>query len=245
MDPPEFLTSALNQSSEIFHITLTFAQSLDGKIAGKNGQQLILSGRESMIMTHWMRTLHDAILVGVGTALNDDPQLNTRHLPPRSSPYHLPRPVILDTTLRLKSTCKLLVNYQTGVGRRPWVFCKSDSEPTLLDRRRILEAAGAKVIPTATSPDGSLSLPAILESLANLKIKSLMVEGGAHIIQSFLRLGNVETIVVTTAPKTVGEDGLGHGTDLENIRNFTLEHTEKVGADTVVFWRRKNRTETE
>jgi len=77
-------------------VTLTFAQSLDGKIAGKEGKQLILSGRESMLMTHWydidskftyisipyysqgrMRTNHDAILVGIGTALNDDPQLNS------------------------------------------------------------------------------------------------------------------------------------------------------------------------
>jgi 2,5-diamino-6-(ribosylamino)-4(3H)-pyrimidinone 5'-phosphate reductase len=77
-------------------VTLTFAQSLDGKIAGKEGKQLILSGRESMLMTHWydidlkptyisipyysqgrMRTKHDAILVGIGTALNDDPQLNS------------------------------------------------------------------------------------------------------------------------------------------------------------------------
>jgi 2,5-diamino-6-(ribosylamino)-4(3H)-pyrimidinone 5'-phosphate reductase len=79
------------------YVTLTFAQSLDGKIAGKGGKQLILSGQESMIMTHWyamiirlwylisifvhwetrMRTMHDAILVGIGTALNDDPQLNS------------------------------------------------------------------------------------------------------------------------------------------------------------------------
>lgn len=58
------------------HVTLTYAQSLDGRIAGKDGTQLRLSGDESMLMTHWMRTRHDAILVGIGTALNDNPQLN-------------------------------------------------------------------------------------------------------------------------------------------------------------------------
>jgi hypothetical protein len=58
------------------HVTLTYAQSLDGRIAGKDGLQLRLSGDESMLLTHWMRTRHDAILVGIGTALNDDPQLN-------------------------------------------------------------------------------------------------------------------------------------------------------------------------
>jgi 2,5-diamino-6-(ribosylamino)-4(3H)-pyrimidinone 5'-phosphate reductase len=58
------------------HVTLTYAQSLDAKIAGVRGKQLRLSGKESMEMTHWMRTMHDAILIGIGTALNDDPQLN-------------------------------------------------------------------------------------------------------------------------------------------------------------------------
>ncbi|SRR6266550_313712 len=58
-------------------VTLTFAQSLDAKIAGSGGQQLALSGSESMLMTHWLRARHDAILVGIGTALNDDPQLNS------------------------------------------------------------------------------------------------------------------------------------------------------------------------
>jgi hypothetical protein len=101
----KFLTSVLpvpvdgHAEDERFQrplVTLTFAQSLDGKIAGKGGKQLILSGRESMLMTHWydidldlrdipipyycrgrMRTKHDAILVGIGTALSDDPQLNS------------------------------------------------------------------------------------------------------------------------------------------------------------------------
>ena len=96
----EFLLSVLPSNVEkvdsegkgIPSVTLTFAQSLDGKIAGKNGKQLILSGPDSMLMTHWyrpfidksvlfifdfrMRTMHDAIIVGIGTALNDDPQLN-------------------------------------------------------------------------------------------------------------------------------------------------------------------------
>jgi riboflavin biosynthesis pyrimidine reductase len=98
----EFLLSVLpspnvekidREGRKIPTVTLTFAQSLDGKIAGRNGTQLILSGPDSMLMTHWyrtstdqgisfshfnsrMRAMHDAIVVGVGTALNDDPQLN-------------------------------------------------------------------------------------------------------------------------------------------------------------------------
>jgi hypothetical protein len=99
LDPPAFLTETLSnsvtESPGHIQVTLTFAQSLDGKIAGVGGKQLILSGKESMLMTHWyasliavrycldlhykarMRTIHDAILVGIGTAVNDDPQLNS------------------------------------------------------------------------------------------------------------------------------------------------------------------------
>ena len=97
-DPLRFL-STIRGSSENSHsvplVTLTFAQSCDAKIAGENGKQLLLSGKESMLMTHRfvsviiptsslkrtlirMRSLHDGILVGIGTALNDDPQLNSK-----------------------------------------------------------------------------------------------------------------------------------------------------------------------
>lgn len=80
--PPAFLLSALAHLEESSpadrpHVTLTFAQSLDAKIAGKHGKQLILSGKDSMLMTHWMRTMHNGIMVGVGTAVNDNPQLNS------------------------------------------------------------------------------------------------------------------------------------------------------------------------
>ncbi|KAH0838095.1 hypothetical protein J3R83DRAFT_6340 [Lanmaoa asiatica] len=69
----EFLLSVLPSQS--------IEKSLDGKIAGSKGRQLILSGADSMLMTHWMRAMHDAIVVGIGTALNDDPQLNVRLIP--------------------------------------------------------------------------------------------------------------------------------------------------------------------
>ena len=82
--PPDFLNSLLTRYSQQPpsnrpHVTLTFAQSTDAKIAAIPGKQLILSGDESMQMTHWLRSMHDAILVGIGTALNDDPQLNSRY----------------------------------------------------------------------------------------------------------------------------------------------------------------------
>ncbi|TPX48282.1 hypothetical protein SeMB42_g02675 [Synchytrium endobioticum] len=85
-------------------VTLTYASSLDALISGRNGQQLLLSGRESMVMTHALRAIHDGILVGIGTVLNDNPSLTVRHvshLPDGKPVEKHPRPIILDAKLRI------------------------------------------------------------------------------------------------------------------------------------------------
>ncbi|KAG2154557.1 dihydrofolate reductase [Suillus clintonianus] len=227
-------------------VTLTFAQSLDGKIAGKGGKQLILSGKESMLMTHWMRSMHDAILVGIGTVLNDDPQLNTRHIPEDDQPYHLPRPVILDTNLRLKRYCKLLKNYRERIGRRPWVICGANSTPDYAERKSALEDSGARVIAVPSEDGGSclIMIPDLLKVLYNLGIRTLMVEGGATIIGSFLAESArtkpnaiINTLIVTIAPVLIGDDGVGYGEKLSTAQIPTLKHirTEVMGRDVVVF----------
>ncbi|KAG2345198.1 bacterial bifunctional deaminase-reductase [Suillus weaverae] len=226
-------------------VTLTFAQSLDGKIAGKEGKQLILSGRESMLMTHWMRTKHDAILVGIGTALNDDPQLNSRHIPEDERPSHLPRPVILDANLRLRPDCKLLKNYRGRKGRRPWVICDANLTPDD-ERKSTLEDAGARVIGVPsfiTISSGFIMIPDLLKVLYNFGIKTLMVEGGATIIGSFLaepartKLNAiVDTLIITISPTLIGDDGVGYGEKLSATQIPSLKHirTEVMGRDVVV-----------
>ncbi|OJA10317.1 hypothetical protein AZE42_05183 [Rhizopogon vesiculosus] len=221
-------------------VTLTFAQSLDGKIAGKGGKQLILSGRESMLMTHWMRTKHDAILVGIGTALNDDPQLNSRHIPEHERPSHLPRPVILDASLRLRPDCKLLRNYQEGKGRRPWVICDANLDPDYTGRKSTLENAGARVKRTSS---GFIVIPDLLESLYNYGIKTLMVEGGAAVVGSFLAESArakpntiIDTLIITIAPTLVGDEGVGYGKGLSTEQTPSLKHiqTKIMGQDVVI-----------
>ncbi|KAH8099832.1 bacterial bifunctional deaminase-reductase [Cristinia sonorae] len=230
-------------------VTLTFAQSLDARIAGEAGKQLILSGKESMVMTHWMRSMHDAILVGIGTALNDNPQLNTRHLPPlpedAAYKYNLPRPVILDTHLRLRSDCKLLNNYKAGVGRRPLVVTSayartSDEADAWTERKANLETAGARVI-EIEAVDGGISISSLLTALRTLGIRSLMVEGGASVIKSFLastqsHQRTVDAIIVTVAPVFVGKEGVGYGENLLGSQIPAMKHvkTELFGADAVI-----------
>ncbi|KAI0348175.1 hypothetical protein BDW22DRAFT_1350342 [Trametopsis cervina] len=192
--------------------------------------------------------MHDAILVGIGTALNDDPQLNTRHVPalPSGTPYryHLPRPIILDRYLRLSHNCKLLNNYRDGKGRRPWIFSSVPSQEELTAwnvRRTALEIAGAKVYITAAH-GGLISLPDVLLALKNLHIRSLMVEGGANVIQSFLKetlpdpQGKVnpivDTVIVTVAPTLVGPQGIAYDCNLPVKLNHI--RTAVFGRDAVM-----------
>ncbi|KAI0778724.1 bacterial bifunctional deaminase-reductase [Trametes elegans] len=251
--PPSPETSDVSRP----YVTLTFAQSLDAKIAGSGGTQLALSGKESMVMTHWMRTLHDAILVGIGTALNDDPQLNTRHLPPLptgySRGYRLPRPVVLDTHLRLPPDCRLLKNYQAGRGRRPWVICAPQrASPGIAEteafahRAATLQSAGARVVELdADATTGTIAIPDLLATLRSLGVRSLMVEGGARVIRSFLASARaptaaagtpcVDALVVTVAPALVGAAGVGYGSGLATDALPTFQHarTERFGPDAV------------
>ncbi|KAG2075193.1 bacterial bifunctional deaminase-reductase [Suillus decipiens] len=245
----EFLSSVLpvpedgrSEDAQRPLVTLTFAQSLDGKIAGKGGKQLIISGRESMLMTHWMRTKHDAILVGIGTALNDDPQLNSRHIPEDERPSHLPRPVILDANLRLRPDCKLLKNYRERKGRRPWVICDANLNSDDAGRKSTLEDAGARVIGVPSVND-FIMIPDLLKVLYNFGIKTLMVEGGATVIGSFLAEPArtkpstiIDTLIITIAPTLIGDDGVGYGEKLLATQIPSLKHvrTEVMGRDVVI-----------
>jgi len=228
------------------HVTLTFAQSLDGKIAGGKGKQLILSGEESMNMTHWMRSMHDGILVGIGTAINDDPQLNIRRLPSdiRSDKSKWPRPIILDSTCRLPLACKLLKNYSQGTGLQPWIICSPNATPAALQN---LQTAGANVVLGRADAQGRLDILGVLSQLSKLGIRTLMVEGGQKIISTFLNLKErgglnprpvVDRLIVTVAPRLVGGSGVG-ALDDGNNESPDLIHLRSInlGQDTVVALR--------
>jgi 3,4-dihydroxy 2-butanone 4-phosphate synthase/GTP cyclohydrolase II len=171
-------------------VTLSYAQSLDGSIADRPGRPLSLSGSQSLAMTHTLRAAHDAILVGIGTVLADNPRLNVRLVAGRD-----PQPVIVDSRLRFPAYSNLLRNCRT-----PWIAASSGADP---ERQQALEEMGAKVL-VLPGINGWVDLAALLEHLGNLGINSLMVEGGAQIITSFLSFRMVDQIVLTIAPMLVG-----------------------------------------
>lgn len=172
-------------------VTLTYAQSLDGSIAARPGHPLAISCMESLTLTHSLRAAHDAILVGIGTVLADNPRLNVRLVPGKN-----PQPVLLDSRLRFPSYAHLLKD-----GNRPWVITSSSAE---MSRQRELENQGAKVFRLPEGSGGGIDLSALVAKLGELGVTTLMVEGGAQVITSFICSRLVDQVIVTVAPVLVG-----------------------------------------
>ncbi|KDN52709.1 bacterial bifunctional deaminase-reductase, partial [Tilletiaria anomala UBC 951] len=223
-------------------VTLTFAQSLDGKIAGEHGKQVAISGKESLKMTHVMRAMHDGILVGIGTLLNDNPQLNARQLASPPALDGLPRPIVLDSTCRTPPDCKVIRNAQTGQGKAPLIVCRAadasvDSQEH--ERRLALQAAGATV---ADVPAGASTRdwPSVLKTLYEHGIRSVMIEGGSEVISSLLQAHAMLTVQVDALVVTIGKTMLGkEGVGYEGIGLHDLIHhcTREFGQDSVIAFK--------
>jgi GTP cyclohydrolase II len=198
-------------------VTLAYAQSLDGSIAARPNVSLAISGPQSLAFTHQLRASHGAILVGIGTVLSDNPQLNVRLAP---GPH--PRPIILDSCLRCPVDARCL-----ETARRP-IVATSDQAPQ--DRQCELESIGVRVLrlPSCIEAEAYIDLPALLERLAAEGIQSLMVEGGARVITSFLRARLVDQLIVTIAPTLIGgvrgvSELLSSGAVFPRLRQATLQ----------------------
>ncbi len=171
-------------------VTLTYAQSLDGSISHRPDAPLALSGPETKHLTHRLRAAHDAILVGVGTVLADDPKLTARRV---GGPHHLP--VVLDSRLRTPPTARVLQH------PRGCIIAAAEDAPA--GRDAALTAAGARVVRLPRGPRG-IALPALLSWLYEAQVCSLMVEGGRQVLTAFLQAGLVDWVLLTIVPYFVG-----------------------------------------
>ncbi len=208
-------------------VTLSYAQSLDGCIAARRGEALSLSGPQSLIFTHKLRAGNDAILVGIGTVLSDNPRLNVRLVNGKS-----PRPIVVDSQVRIPLESKLL--HQNTL--TPWVIAATEPEP---ERRKAVESSGAEILTTACNFRGQVDLCAMLEKLGELGVNSLMVEGGARIITNFLleRLANF--MVLTVAPVVIfgglrGVSDLGRS-DPDDLPRLRDPQHKWLGKD-LILW---------
>jgi 3,4-dihydroxy 2-butanone 4-phosphate synthase/GTP cyclohydrolase II len=173
-------------------ITLSFAQSLDACLTVKPGQPTPLSGLEALRSTHQVRAAHEAILIGVGTVLADNPHLDVRFVHGKS-----PIPVILDSCLRIPLDSNLLQRNENF----PWIFCKQPADP---NRKMNLERMGARVFECGEDDKGFLNLAHVVSILFQEGINRLMVEGGGQVITQFLSKGRVDQVIITIAPVWLG-----------------------------------------
>lgn len=174
-------------------VTLTYAQTLDGRIATRTGDSRWVSCPESLIFAHTLRATHDAILVGIGTVLTDDPRLTTRLVPGRD-----PLRVVLDSQLRLPDTAAVL---RDGAAPGTVVVATAQAPPERLVQ---LSDQGARVLLAATDAAGHVDLGDALRLLAEQGVRSLVIEGGARVITAALRQRVVDRLAICLAPKLIG-----------------------------------------
>ena len=170
-------------------ITLSYAQSWDGSITTRSGEAMNFSGEQSMRLTHQLRSLHDGILVGIGTVLSDDPQLTVRGWAGSN-----PQPIVLDSQLRTPQSAKICHHPD----KQCWILTVRPEAESLGDTVDIL------TVPGADSNEEQVSLQAAMHLLHERGVKSLMVEGGATVITAFLKARLANALVLTVAPRLVG-----------------------------------------
>ncbi|MDQ3867043.1 MAG: GTP cyclohydrolase II [Actinomycetota bacterium] len=171
-------------------VVLKYAQTVDGRIATRHGDAKWISSEPERRISHALRAACDAVLVGVGTATVDDPELTVRMVAGRS-----PLRVVLDSTLRLPPTARVLDDQAGTI----MITTARSSE----DRRAALRARSVGVHVVDPGPRG-VDLAAALAGLRSVGVRSLLVEGGARVITSFLAEKLVDRLVVAIAPSIIG-----------------------------------------
>jgi diaminohydroxyphosphoribosylaminopyrimidine deaminase / 5-amino-6-(5-phosphoribosylamino)uracil reductase len=178
------------------YVTLKLALSLDGRIASRTGASKWVTGPEARARVHLLRSQQDAVLIGIGTALADDPRLTVR-----DAPGHSPLRVIFDTKLRLPVASRLV---QSAREAPTWVVCTTDApssnEGALVER-------GVEVLRAPASAEGRIDPVAALKMLATRGIVTVMVEGGAELAGSLLAAIVVDELHCFIAPILLGPRG--------------------------------------
>jgi len=213
-------------------VTLKLAQSLDGKIATATGESQWITGEPARAFGHLLRARHDAILVGVGTALADDPSLTCR-LP--GLEHRSPLRVVLDTRLRLTDWSKLA---QTAGEVPTLVYTVAAAGGGKL------EACGVQVVRVGKDAAGRPKLAEVLADLAGRGITRLLVEGGAAVHAGFLNSGLADRLEVFSAPMILGGSGVSAvdalaALSLNEAPQFVMTAQRSLGPDLLVSYARR------
>ncbi|MHB8810116.1 MAG: bifunctional diaminohydroxyphosphoribosylaminopyrimidine deaminase/5-amino-6-(5-phosphoribosylamino)uracil reductase RibD [Desulfobulbaceae bacterium] len=180
-------------------LAMKAGMSLDGRISYGPGMGGRITGEASHLSTHRLRNTLDAILVGIGTALVDDPSLTTRL--PVSESGRDPVRIILDTHLRLPSGAKLLCQQSQAP---TWIFCDAEASAAA---EEALTSSGAVIHRVGTGAEGLLDCRKIMTQLGKAGITSVLAEGGAGVHASLLRARLVDEVYLFVAPMFIGNQG--------------------------------------
>jgi diaminohydroxyphosphoribosylaminopyrimidine deaminase/5-amino-6-(5-phosphoribosylamino)uracil reductase len=209
-------------------VTLKLAVTLDGRIATRTGASRWITGPVARRAVHALRARHDAVMVGIGTALADDPDLTVRDLGLARQPVR----VVLDRRLRLPRDSRL----GQGVGRAPlWLVhaAGADAAPWA--------GTGVRLIAAPEAAEG-LDLRAALVVLGQAGLTSILSEGGARMAAALLRAGLVGRLVIHQAGRVIGGDGLAAvaalGLDAVPERDWRLVDVRPLGDDLCATWER-------
>lgn len=212
-------------------VVLKLAVSADGKIAAAGNRPVAITGEAAKARVHLLRARSDAILVGIGTVLADDPLLTVR-LPGLEA--QSPVRVVLDRALRIPGTSRLVHSAR----QHPlWVLTSDTSDAPAAMK---LGGAGAQVIRVPATAARGLELKAVLNALSERGITRLLVEGGATIASSFISAGLADEIWLLRSPDNIGVDGVDAFASADILQSplWASPATEKLGRDTLTTFRR-------
>ncbi len=217
-------------------LTLKLAVTLDGRIATRMGDSRWITGPEARRRVHLMRAKADAVLVGAGTARADDPMLDVRGL---GSNVTQPVRVVADGSLSLPEAGQLAQTART----QPVHILHHARAAT--ERRSALGALGVTLAETPADEAGLLDLTAAIHALATAGLTRVLCEGGGRLAAGLLAAGLTDEIVIFTAGRAIGGDGLAAlaslGLDrLTDAPDFEVEHEEIVGDDVMMVWHRRD-----
>ena len=194
------LVEACREINEVFFkyirtglpfVTLKFAQTLDGRIATASGDSRWISSEPARKYAHRLRSLHDAILVGADTILNDDPELTCRLVRGKN-----PLRIVCDSRLRLPLSARVFAD-----GGKT-MLAATRSAPA--ERRKAFAQGGVEVLEIAGDRAGRVDLRELLRELGRREISSLLVEGGAAVITAFLKENLADRLLVILSPRIAG-----------------------------------------
>ena len=214
-------------TSGIPFITVKFAQTLDGRIATRTGDSRWISSPESLRLAHKLRTQNDAVMVGIGTIIKDDPQLTVRLVRGKS-----PTRIVLDSELRVPLDAGVLQNQET-VPTLVATTSGADGE-----KLTALRQMGIEVLTVPADEHGDVDLGRLLKMLGKRDISSVLVEGGAETITSCLQRNLADRLVAIVAPKILGKGTEAVGelniSDVNKALKLSIIKTYRSGEDMVV-----------